>query len=290
MPVRISRRIAAESLRTLPVTTAAAMDLTTWRPLAMRRAHQRGDVEAYRRQFEQWARRAIAQLRIDLRLDGLHLVDPCESYVVVALHESFIDVPVVAHLPLPLVFSARSELVGWPTLGRFLRGTGQIVISDESPLTALRALIREGSEHLAHGRSVVVFPQGSVLGIETRFQAGAFQLARRTGAKILPLVVAGGHRVWDYPFSSVVRLGQPVFARVLAPRDVDDSSELEATMKQIAIENTHAAPRRFHPERDGWWDGYRYEIDEAFTDLAEIVRRHRRPDSAGPGIGHSHER
>ena len=36
-----------------------------------------------------------------------------------------------------------------------------------------------------------------------------------------------------------------------------------------------AAPRRFVPSRDGYWDGFAFEIDRAFPDLYEDIERHR---------------
>jgi hypothetical protein len=46
-------------------------------------------------------------------------------------------------------------------------------------------------------------------------------------------------------------------------------------MKRRAIENTWAPPRRYVPTRDGYWDGYRFDIDPDFVDLAAQVARHR---------------
>lgn len=37
------------------------------------------------------------------------------------------------------------------------------------------------------------------------------------------------------------------------------------------------------PERDGWWDGYRFEIDADFPELRARVARHR--DHGGPDVG-----
>ena len=45
-----------------------------------------------------------------------------------------------------------------------------------------------------------------------------------------------------------------------------------------------APPRRFVPERDGYWDGYAYEIDPAFPSLqAEIARHRQAVSTAGAG-------
>ena len=49
---------------------------------------------------------------------------------------------------------------------------------------------------------------------------------------------------------------------------------LEQTMKQRALDS--AAPvRRYRPEKDGYWDGYRFAIDPSFPEVFEAVARHR---------------
>jgi 1-acyl-sn-glycerol-3-phosphate acyltransferase len=49
----------------------------------------------------------------------------------------------------------------------------------------------------------------------------------------------------------------------------------QAQMKTLALGNSLAPARRFAPERDGFWDDYRYEIDPSFPALAEEVALHR---------------
>ena len=46
-------------------------------------------------------------------------------------------------------------------------------------------------------------------------------------------------------------------------------------MKQLALASA-TPPRHFDPGRDGYWDGYRYEIDATYADLAQRVANHRR--------------
>ena len=46
--------------------------------------------------------------------------------------------------------------------------------------------------------------------------SGAFALARHLGAPLLPVVLTGGHRVWEHPFAPTLRYGQPI--AVYAPQ------------------------------------------------------------------------
>jgi 1-acyl-sn-glycerol-3-phosphate acyltransferase len=227
-----------------------------------------------------WARSAARVLGLRFDIEGMGHVDPSETYVIVALHEGLADVVALFHLPLPMRFLVRDELFSWPTLGRYLRATGQIEVSETRDRAALRRLHSESAAAIAAGDSLMVFPQGSVLGIEIGFQAGAFRLARSLGARILPVVLAGSHRVWEHPFSPLVRLHQRVFMRVLPAVDANSldaagSRDLERRMKEIAMAESPVSPRRFVPDQDGWWDGYRFEIDADFPELASRLARRR---------------
>lgn len=225
-----------------------------------------------------WARLAVRLLGIDLQTSGIGHVDPDQTYVVAPLHEGFADAPALLHLPLDLRFVARGELAEWWVLGAYLRASDQIIVDPEAPVAGYRRLLQAAPGVFAEHESLVVFPQGTIVGIESAFSDGAFRVAEKYGHPVLPVVLAGSHRVWEHPFSPRVRFGMPIRVVVLAPIEPEDARvavpELQAHMKRIALEGDPAA-RRFVPDRDGWWDGYRYEIDPEFPELAARVAKHR---------------
>ncbi len=231
-----------------------------------------------------WASGVSRALGLRIEWAGLDWIDPAEPYVVVALHEGFADVLALLGLPLRMRFVVRDELAGWPLLGPYLRDTGQVIVRPESGASSYRGLLRRARELTGNGESLVIFPQGTILGIESRFRPGAFAIARALDRPILPIAVTGSHRVWEHPYSSRLRFGQRVSLRVLPPvaperlrRDGVDAimDEIQGALKAAALDGRMAPPRRFVPERDGYWDGYAYEIDPAFPHLAEDIRRHR---------------
>ncbi len=242
---------------------------------AVARIHRR----AARRAAERWwARLAARLLGLRICISGLEYIDPEERYVVASLHEGFADGLALLHLPLSLTAVARDELVSFPFLGGQLARGGHLLIRPERPVHAARALYRESRAAVEAGDSVLLFPQGSILGIEIAFQPGAFGLARRLGRPLLPIVVTGGHRVWEHPFRPTLRVDQAMSLTVLPPvppgEAVSGRAALERRMKRLALDGA-TPPRRFDPGRDGYWDGYRYEIDPAFPELARRIARHR---------------
>lgn len=223
-----------------------------------------------------WAQSTTRLLELDIDIDGLHHVDPDEQYVVVSLHEGFADALALLRLPLGLRFTVRDELFEWPDLGRYLRATDHVQVDEPADRASLRRLYREVDEVFASGDSLVVFAQGSILGIEIAFQPGAFRIAHHFQRPVLPVVLTGSHRVWEHPYAPTVRLDQQIRMQILHPvRDQASMHGLEAAMKDLALAEVDVSPRRFAPERDGWWDGYQYEIDPRFADLARRVALHR---------------
>jgi 1-acyl-sn-glycerol-3-phosphate acyltransferase len=255
-------------------------------------AGKRADCSTLHHRERKWARRVVTALGIDLTIRGLDRVDPQERYVVAPLHEGFADPVALLHLPLNLTWMARAELADWKILGRYLAGTDQLVIDPERE--DFRDLVHRSSAPFERGDNLVVFPQGSILGIELAFRPGAFWLAERLNRPVLPIVLTGSHRVWEHPFSPLLRFGRSIEMDVLepipAPEARDAMPTVEARMRELALRPDRVQPRRYDPEGDGYWDGYDFEIAPEFPDLAELVAAHRdrgqRPDSnqpVGPG-------
>jgi len=238
-----------------------------------------------------WARRVARALDLQVELDGLEVIDRRQTYLVVPLHEGFADALALLQLPLPLRFVVRDELAEWPVLGPYLRDSGQVAVCPEAGARAYRTLLRAAPAVAAAGESLVLFPQGSLLGLEIAFRRGPFALARTLGWPILPIALSGGHRVWEHPYTPRLRRGERISLRVLPPipaeevqaRDAEElRGGLERRLKREALDGAMAAPRRFRPERDGYWPGYAYEIDPAFPNLAAEVAAYRR--GLGGGI------
>lgn len=254
------------------------------------RCHQRQALHA----VEGACARALSHhLGIQLQIGGIEHIVPNTPYIVTPLHEGLADPLALLHLPLNLRFVARDELFEWPFFGGLLRDTEQVKICPEQGTLSYLQLRRQAPDILAGGESLVVFPQGSILGIEVDFRAGPFALALALDRPILPIALTGNHRVWEHPFSPRLRYNQPVSLQVLPPvypaayrgRGANAfRAEVQSKLKARALSGDMVAPRRFVPARDGFWDGFAYEIDPAFPSLRHEVKRHRSATSPVPAV------
>lgn len=265
-----------------PRTALAAAWLMGPAALRVQRTLRRSPTTG-REEERRLGRRIIKHLGIALDIRGPR--PPPTPHVVVSLHEGFADALALLQLPVDLWFAARDELFDeWPVLGRHLEAHGAARIPTKPSPLAFRRLLRAARPAVAAGLSPALFAQGSILGIEVALKKGAFALASHLGIPILPVAVTGTHRVWEWPYSPRLRYGCRVTMAVLPPVAPPPPGAVGEVAQQVggALRDAAAAPgmepaRRFDPDRDGYWDGYDYEIDAAYPELAARIARHRRP-------------
>jgi len=129
------------------------------------------------RLVQQWSAGVLKALGVELRAPRA----PAPARMIVANHVSWLDIVAVAAVR-PCCFVAKSEVRGWPLLGRLAAGAGTIFIERRRPRDILRvnALI---AHRLRQGDSVVVFPESTT-------SDGSTVLPFR-GALLQPVVNAG---------------------------------------------------------------------------------------------------
>ena len=275
MIFNLAPNVAAASAR-----DAARLFFPTRRLLSKRRVRKLAATESHEQRdalLRMWSRDLLEALDLRIEAGGLEHVGK-GPFIVMSLHESLVDVPVlIDQLRLPLTFVARAELERELPIKGFLEASGQILIRPEAP-DSRRIMLRGAAQMAAQGRSVAIFPQGSVLGIETAFRSGLLSLAQQLDLPVLPVALWGAAAAWQYPFSPSVRRGVDVRMEVLEPRRLGSAEELrvvEREMKQLALADSRVVPRRYVPERDGFWDGFKFEVDSDFAEVAAAVAAHR---------------
>ncbi len=147
-------------------------------------------------------------------------------YVVVANHQSMLDILLISHIPKEMKWVAKEELFKIPWIGWMLRMTGDIAVRRGDPESGGEALAK-AKAYLARGMSVVLFPEGtrSTKGTMLPFTSGAFRLAIEAGVPVLPIAVSGTARgmpkggPWVRPCRATARLLEPVVIDGVRPED-----------------------------------------------------------------------
>jgi len=160
-------------------------------------------------------------------------------YIVVANHESFVDILLISHLPFEMKWMSKIELMKIPFLGWMMRLARDIPLVRGDAESNARAL-RLSRERLERKTSVMIFPEGSrsSTGELRDFKAGAFKLAIEGQHPILPMAV---HGTRDCLRKNDWRQGRAVAeVRVLEPVStegltIDDLPELRDRVRALII-------------------------------------------------------
>lgn len=150
------------------------------------------------------------------------------TYVVVANHESIVDIFLLAHLPWEMKWIAKEVIFRIPWLGWMFRMAGDIPVL-RGDHTSGAAALEKAAWYLRRGMSVMIFPEGTRTrdGNLLPFKPGAFRLAIETGVPILPIVVHGSGAAlpvkspWIRKASCVAQVLDPVPVTGLGPEDAE---------------------------------------------------------------------
>ena len=140
-----------------------------------------------------WSRSVLWLLLIPIKVTGRENVNPKQSYVFVANHQSFLDVfAVYGWLPNNFKWLMKKEIRKVPFVGTACAVAGHIFVDRSNPRAALQSMDHIKKE-LVDGISTVIFPEGTrtKTGEMGRFKQGAFKIAMDMGLPVVPLSLNG---------------------------------------------------------------------------------------------------
>jgi 1-acyl-sn-glycerol-3-phosphate acyltransferase len=163
------------------------------------------------------------------------------------------------YLPRDLTFVYKRELNWIPFFGWGIASAQMISIDRSKGQDAFEQVVEQGSERLARGWWIVIFPEGTRTppGSMRRYKTGGARLAVRTGAFALPIAVNSGElwpkHTWIVrPGTITLSIGPPIDPAGKSPEQVGALVEawIETEMRRLAP-HRYAAPYRAAALRDG---------------------------------------
>lgn len=163
-----------------------------------------------------WGRTCLRIVGVPVAVEGLDHLARDGRYVIMANHESSLDIVVLlTALPssVELRFLAKKSLFAIPFLGWAMKSAGFIPVDREDRSTAA-ATLNQTLDEVARGGSPLVFPEETWTtdGRLLPFARGGFLVALKAGLPILPVGLEGPRLVLP-PNEGVVR-PQPVTVRI----------------------------------------------------------------------------
>ena len=168
-----------------------------------------------------------------VRVEGRERIRPDEAYVMVANHQSLLDIIVLFRLFTHFKWVSKVENFRIPFVGWNMSLNRYIKLKRGDRVSVMR-MLAESREALDGGNSIMMFPEGtrSSDGRLRAFKPGAFELAKTSGRPILPIIVHGTSRA--LPKRGLVFQGRhDILISVLEPLPAE-SFEKESTEELTA--------------------------------------------------------
>jgi len=167
---------------------------------------------------QMWGKTCLWGAGVRLNVNGLSNINGKGPFIFVSNHRSYLDIWVLlAAIPYSFRFVAKKSLFSWPFIGWHLQRSGHIPI-DRANSKAAAKLLLNAVQKVKDGTNIVIFPEGSRSESDTlgEFKRGAFTLAARSGATIIPVILKNtatlfpSKGLWVYPGSVEVNILPPV--------------------------------------------------------------------------------
>ena len=166
-----------------------------------------------------WSRSVLWFLLVPIKVTGREHVNPKQSYVFLANHQSFLDVfAVYGWLPNNFKWLMKKEIRKVPFVGTACKVAGHIFVDRSNPRAALQSMEHIKGE-LVDGISTVIFPEGTrtKTGEMGRFKQGAFKIAMDLNLPVVPLSLKGFHHAMparqlfvNPKASTALHIGEPI--------------------------------------------------------------------------------
>jgi len=187
-----------------------------------------------------WGGWLLRVARVRLTVEGLEKIDPQQSYVFVANHRSYMDIPaILASIPVEFRFYAKKGLFLIPFLGTHLKRAGHIPVARGDARASVRSMAL--GAHLIQERkiSMLLFPEGGRRAGMQGFKEGAAHIAIKAGVPIVPLGLVGTRAV--LPIGSSYVRGGPVTLKIGDPiatsgLKLQDRAQLTETLSRLVAE------------------------------------------------------
>ena len=187
-----------------------------------------------------WARLCCAIAPIKVIMHGKNNYHHDTSYVIVANHQSMVDIPVLhGFLGLPIKWVMKNELGRIPVFGTACKTLGCVFVDRKNHSAAIDS-IEKAKTKIPQNACVLFFAEGtrSRNGQLMPFKKGAFRFAYETGQPILPITIKNSIKL--LPSDSLdlipgivdVFIHPPIPVRKTRWEDMDQTIEL--TRKIIA--------------------------------------------------------
>jgi 1-acyl-sn-glycerol-3-phosphate acyltransferase len=177
---------------------------------------------------------------LDYEVSGMENIPVDRNAIILCKHQSAWETIALQQIFPRQVFLLKQSLLWLPFWGWAMATLKPIAINRENPKAALRKLVRQGTERLNEGLSIVIFPEGtrSAPGENIKFNAGGCLLAQRSGFPVIPVAHNAG-KFWPrysflkYPGTIKIKIGPAIESKGRKASELN--SEVETWISEAML-------------------------------------------------------
>ena len=179
--------------------------------------------------------------RLDYRVEGLENV-PSDNTVVLLKHSSVWETLVQFIIFPPQTWVIKREILWAPFIGSAVLALKPIAINRKAGKSAVEQVVEQGTQRLADGLWVMIFPEGTRMraGETRRYGVSGALLAQRNGRRILPVAHNAGsywpRRGWlKRPGTIQLVIGPPIETEDRPVRKINQETQdwIEKTIAEM---------------------------------------------------------
>lgn len=201
--------------------------------------------------FVIWCAKVICGIRYEIKGSENF---PDAPVVLLSKHQSAWEtIFLLSHMPRPVVYVFKKELLYVPFFGWALGLLRMIPIDRNKGMNAFKSVAAQGKRRLADGQWIIMFPEGTRIqvGQKGKYKSGGTHLAIETNALVVPIALNSGE-CWPKnsfikkPGLVTVSIGKPIPSAGETPDSLMRLVEtwIEAEMRIIS---PHAYPMQASP-------------------------------------------
>lgn len=199
-----------------------------------------GDMETVRKITDEhvyhWCSVLLRLSGARIKVEGKENIPTDRPCVFVANHRSLYDIPLMlTSLDKPHGLLAKQEADKIPFINRWMKILGCVFVVREDAKASMKAL-NAATETVRSGESFTIFPEGTRYKGEEggigEFKGGAFRIATKTGAPVVPVVLHNARACFEQNHYFLVP--RDVTVRILPPIETKELSREQ--QKELPVE------------------------------------------------------
>ncbi|WP_456279029.1 lysophospholipid acyltransferase family protein [Bacillus sp. AK128] len=182
---------------------------------------------------KRWAKGVVKTSGARVSVEGEEFI-PDGPVLFVSNHQGNFDIPLlIGYIKKPIGFISKIEVKKLPIISHWMEVLPCIFMDRNNPRQSVKAM-KEGSELLTKGHSMVIFPEGtrSKGGPVAPFKSGSFRLATKSGVPIVPITIDGSYKLFEekgflfQPGDVKITIHPPIVSEVYNQWNINELAEV----------------------------------------------------------------